>query len=71
MQRKIGKAVGGRDGYAIHECYVKGESGEYIFVGFAVLSPDGELLGAFATLEAAEQAVEELLNPDPSDLLGM
>ena len=71
MRRKLGKAIAENNGYAVHHIYLVDESGNYIPAGFAVLNPEGELLGAFATLEAAKDALAEWSEPKSGPSLGM
>lgn len=63
MQHKLGRAVTESNGYTIHRVYLVDENGQYVPAGFAVLSPAGKLLGAFATLKEAEAALEEWSKP--------
>lgn len=59
MRQTLGEAIAEKNGYTIHRVYVVGESGQYIHIGFAVLSPSRDLLGAFAKLQEAESALEQ------------
>lgn len=62
---KLGKAVAANNGYSIHELFVLDADGEYVFVGYGVLNPEGELMQSFSTFEAAQNCLDELATPPP------
>jgi hypothetical protein len=57
---KLGKAVVEKNGYSIQELFVLDENGNYVFTGYGVFSPEGELLQSFSTPEAAHTYLDEV-----------
>jgi hypothetical protein len=60
---KLGKAVAENNGYSIHELFVLDADGKYVFAGYGVFSPEGELMQSFSTLEAAQDYLDEVSSP--------
>lgn len=63
---KLGKAVAEKNGYSIHELFVLDAGGKYVFAGYGVLSPDGELMQSFSTIEAAQDYLDKVALPPPT-----
>jgi hypothetical protein len=57
---KLGKAFAKKNGYSIHELFVLDVDGNYISAGYGVISPEGELMQSFPTLEAAQDYLDEI-----------
>lgn len=57
---KLGKAVAEKNGYSIHKLFVLDANGVYVFAGYGVLNPNGELMQSFSTLGAAQVYFDEV-----------
>ena len=56
---ELGPPLAERNGFVIHELFVRDAEGGYISIGFGIFDPEGRLVQVFTTLEEALEQLEE------------